>query len=270
MDHLHATYRKIHEQGFLPIFVEDGLDSKLLVEACVMAGCKGLEYTLRRHDAHIMIPWIRENYPDLILLVGSTLDGNSIVEQARLSHPQMLTLDELASIGVDGFVSMVGFREETISKYSSTHLIFAPSSTLREAFVALEAGAQFVKMMGPELDLVRQCRSDAVFGLCPVMMTGGMYLERIPEAVEAGAVVIGTGFDLVLKQSSRNPSAKEISESLKRYIETTCQARDQKWPKLAKSRDSDFSSWLLTLPHYHPFSKNGSTIPAIHVSQDLA
>src|SRR5438046_1863577 len=42
------AYRAFHDQVFMPIFVEDGYDSKLLIEACVAAGMKGIEYTLRR------------------------------------------------------------------------------------------------------------------------------------------------------------------------------------------------------------------------------
>jgi len=254
MERLQTTYRTIHQQGFIPIFTEDGFDSKLLIEACVLAGCGAIEYTLRRRDAAIMIPWIRENYPELSLLVGSTLDGTSVVERARLKHPQLLTLDELVSIGVDGFVSMVGFRPETIKRYSSKHLIVAPTSTTLEAFCAVEAGAHFVKLVGPNLDFVRRCRVDAAFSFCPIMVTGGMNLERIPGAVEAGAALIGSGFDVVLKEASRNLSAKQVAESLKRYIETTCQARDRKWPKLARARDADFASWLSALPHHHPFN----------------
>jgi len=251
---LQSTYRTIHQQGFLPIFVDDDFDSKLLVEACVMAGCKGIEYTLRRRDAHIMIPWIRENYPDLCLLVGSTVEGNAIVQQARLKHPQLLTLDELASIGIDGFVSMVGFRPETIERYSSEHLIIAPVSTMYEAYCAIESGAHFAKVIGPKLELVKYLRADPAFDFCPIMVTGGMTLKRIPEAVEAGAVLIGSGFDLMLHGLPRNISVDEIAKAIASFLHVTCQARDKKWPLLAQSRNSDFDSWVSALPHYHPFN----------------
>jgi 2-keto-3-deoxy-6-phosphogluconate aldolase len=254
MGQLQSTYRMIHQQGFLPIFVEDDFDSKQLVEACVLAGCKGIEYTLRRRDAHIMIPWIREHYPDLRLLVGSTLEGNAIVEYARLKYPQLMTLDELASIGVDGFVSMVGFGPETIMQYASEHLVVAPVSTMYEAHRAIEAGAHFSKVVGPKLDLVRYLRAEPAFDFCPIMVTGGMTVERIPEAVEAGAVLIGSGFDLILKGAPRDISVSEAAEAIRRYLEVTCQARDQKWPMLAQTHDSDFSSWSSALPHHHPFN----------------
>ena len=43
-------------QGFLPIYVHDDLDSRVLVEGAIEAGCRVLEYTCRRHDAREMIP----------------------------------------------------------------------------------------------------------------------------------------------------------------------------------------------------------------------
>ena len=39
------AYRAFHEQGFIPIFVHDHFDSKVLIEASVAAGCTGIEYT---------------------------------------------------------------------------------------------------------------------------------------------------------------------------------------------------------------------------------
>jgi 2-keto-3-deoxy-6-phosphogluconate aldolase len=258
IERVKAAYRTIHQQGFLPIFTEDGFDSRRLVEACALAGCKAIEYTLRRRDARVMIPWIRDNDPELSILVGSTLEGTSIVERARLNYPQLLTLDELDSIGVNGFVSMVGLRPETIKRYSSSHVIIAPASTILEAFCAVEAGAHFVKLVGPELNLVRRCRVDAAFDFCPILVTGGMNLERIPEAVEAGTVLIGSGFDVILKEAPHNVSTRHVAELLRRYVETTCQARYRKWPKLAQARDSDFATWLLTLPHHHPFQSHVS------------
>ena len=86
----------------MPIFVNNGFDSKMLVEAGIEAGCRAIEYTLRRGDAHRMIPWIRENYPDLYLLVGSTLEDARIVRKMREKHPQLLTVEELARYSVDG------------------------------------------------------------------------------------------------------------------------------------------------------------------------
>ena len=92
---LFDVYRSVHEQAFMPIFVQDDFDSKKLVDACVEAGCKCIEYTLRRKDADKMIPWVLEKYPDLHLIVGSTIDDEKITRKMREKHPQLLTIEKL-------------------------------------------------------------------------------------------------------------------------------------------------------------------------------
>jgi 2-keto-3-deoxy-6-phosphogluconate aldolase len=61
-DRLFDVYRAVHTQGFLPIFVKDDFQTRTLVEGCVEAGMKVIEYTLRREDAREAIPWIQETW----------------------------------------------------------------------------------------------------------------------------------------------------------------------------------------------------------------
>jgi 2-keto-3-deoxy-6-phosphogluconate aldolase len=257
MNRLFNVYRSVHEQGFLPIFVEDDLDSKMLVDACITAGCKGIEYTLRRRDAHTMIPWIRKNYPDLFLLVGSTLDSDLIIQRARKrNHEQLLTLDELADMGVDGFISMHGFSEKTIRKFSQRHLLIPAAGTITEALRQFEAGAHFIKILGPNMDLVRLCRSPATFDYCPIFLTGGMTTGRIIEAVQAGAVLTGSGFEVMLKEFSiKEHTSKEIIKILTKYLKTMQKAIDTYHPDLGRLQGLDNTHWLRGLPHQHPFDE---------------
>lgn len=249
---LFDSYRTFHEQGFIPIFVKDDTDSKMLVEACVEAGAKGIEYTLRRPDAREMIPWIRRNYPDLHLLVGSTVDNEAIVEHARTAHPQLMTLAELDALDVDGFVSMMAYSTDSITTYCSRRLVIPCAMTSNEAFCMVSAGAHFAKLIGPAVDLVKLCRADPTYGYCPIMMTGGMSTERIPHAIDAGAVVVGCGSDLILAGES-NPSKATMVRRLKEFFDVTREARAKKWPKMTAAIGGDASTWLESLPHYHPF-----------------
>ena len=253
MSRLLETYRAVHEQGFVPIFVQDNFDSKALIEGCLKAGCKCIEYTLRRSDAHEMIPWIRKNYPDLYLLVGSTVDNDRIINQMKRKHPQLMTLAQIAELDVDGFVSMLGWSSESIEKYCSDFVIAPTAMTVSEALAQITAGAHFNKLAGTDLGLAKRMRGDAAFDYCPIMITGGMTLERIPEGVQAGGSLIGAGFDLILSGREADISSDEIAKTLKVYIETTQQAKVKTWPELSGISKADDKTWLDVLPHYHPF-----------------
>ena len=253
MRRLFDAYRAFHEQAFIPIFVHDHFDSLTLLDACLEAGVKGIEYTLRRSDADTMIPWIRQNYPKLYLLVGSTQDDESIVRKAQARYPQLRTIAELDAMGVDGFVSMIGFSTESIKRYSPRRLVIPTAMTVNEAFFQVGAGAHFAKMLGPNLNLVKTCRGEPTFGFCPILVTGGMNLERIPKAMNAGAMVIGSGFDLILKGQPSDISAKGAAKLLKQYLEVTQGARAKKWPEMARAIGGDARTWLDSLPHHHPF-----------------
>ena len=252
MARLIDAYRATHEQGFLPIFTDDEFDSGMLVEACIEAGCRVIEYTLRRPDAHTMIPKVLEAHPDLFILVGSTLDDETIVRKMRPRHPQLMTIPELAKLDVDGFVSMLGYRLDTIRRYAKSHILAVSAMTVTEALQQVGAGAHFIKMGGSDLGLVRRVRNDAAFDFCPVLVTGGMSAENIPAAVDAGAVLVGAGFDLILKGKSADISRQEVAAEIRKCLSAAQESRKVRWPLLAGS-DVEERNWLDSLPHYHPF-----------------
>ncbi len=253
MSRLFETYRAIHEQSFIPLFVHDDHDSHMLLDACVEAGCRVIEYTQRRADAPTMIPWIRRQYPQLHVLVGSTLDDDNIVRQARQRYSQLRTLCELVDMGADGFVSMVGWNPKNIQKFATTHIVIPAAMTVNEAYQQFAAGAHFIKILGPDKNLVRLCRNPATFEFCPVFITGGMTRERIPEAVAAGAVVIGGGFDLMLHDMADSINVVNVGRVIRNYIDVTRTAKSMKWPALVESEGLEDRIWIEALPHNHPF-----------------
>lgn len=253
MTRIQRVYRAMHEQAFIPIFTRDAFDSNVLLEGCLRAGLACIEYTLRRPDAHVMIPRIRREHPDLFLLAGSTVDDEGIVRQAKRRHPQLLTVRELDAMDVDGFVSMMGWSLRSIRRYSRRRIIAPYASTVTEAFQQVGAGAHFAKFSGRSLDVVRVCRAEASFDFCPVMVTGGMTLSAIPDAIDAGTMVIGSGFDLMLKGRAPGVTADDVAGVLKEFVTTTREARNRKWPALAQAPGMPWPQWLERLPHHHHF-----------------
>ena len=255
MNRVFETYRAFHEQGFIPIFVKDDLDTRVLLEGCLEAGMSVIEYTLRRQDAHVMIPWIRENYPDLHIIAGSTMDDERIVAQLRRRHPQLLSLSELDAIGVDGFVSMLGWNLENIRKYSPRRLVVPAAWTVTEAFEEMAAGAHLIKVTGGgKTERARSFRAAPTFDYCPIMITGGVKTpEHVREAFQAGAVTVASGFDVTLPRST-NITSSDVAGAMRIFLEVARAAREEVWPELAAAVGAERQVWLDALPHYHPFS----------------
>ena len=255
MSELLKHYRRVHEQGFMPIFVEDGRNAKIEVEACVAAGMKAIEFTLRHHDSHKMIPWIRKNYPELTLLIGSTIADDKIVNQLRRGNsPQLLTIAELADLDVHGFVSLLCWPEEMIEKYCKTHLVFPCAATHTEAFMQIRAGAHMAKVIGRNLDVLKMCRLGASHNYCPVFVTGGQNRQQIPETIAAGAICVAAGFDDSIKDMGQEIQAGEVAKRMSDYLEVTRRARAATFPEYTAKINAPDREWLDSLPHYHPFT----------------
>ena len=248
-----TTYMEFYKQAFIPILVNDGLDAKLQIEACVQAGFKVVEYTQRRGDLKEMVPWIQKNYPDLHIIIGSTIDNDCIVKSQRRHFGQLMTLEELSALKIQGFISMLKYSSATIRRYKDTHLLIPCAATANEAYDLLAAGSHFIKVTGPDLTLAKRISSDPLFKFCPLFVTGGMDPERIPSAVEAGAVIVASGFDLMLN-GQKNLTVDSVAALLKKYQAAVISARTALYPEMTKAlNEGDMETWLEKVPHYVPF-----------------
>jgi 2-keto-3-deoxy-6-phosphogluconate aldolase len=252
MNRLFEAYRAVHEQAYVPIFCRDNFDSRKQVEAAVAAGCKAIEYTLRKADAREMIPWVRKNYPDLFVLVGSVIDSEKVIRCMKRKFPQLMTLQEIVDFDIDGFVSMLGWSQESLRRYSPTHVIAPTAMTVGEGLAQTDAGAQFQKLSA---DMVTKFRGEAAFSYCPIMVTGGQTPEAMPATFASGAVVVGTGLEVVLKGIDPKGAAKDMAPAIVTYLKAAKDARHKAWPDLAKADGGPKEAWLNALPHYHPFGK---------------
>ncbi|MBQ5777236.1 MAG: hypothetical protein IIV97_00315 [Oscillospiraceae bacterium] len=247
-------YRMAYEQCFVPIFVRDAFDTETLLRGCELAGVNAVEYTLRRPDAAEVIPTLRKRWPDRALFVGSMLDSDKITLKLREKQPQLMTFSELCEVGVDGFVSMLPFSDETLCAYSA-HCVMIPSAaTPGEALRQVDAGAHIIKLMGSDRDLRKACHAAPTHGFCPIFVTGGVTPERMPEIYADGAVLTASGFDLILKDIDPEAlTAELVAEKLKFYIDSAKAARAATLPGLQNTENRSDEEWLGLLPHYHPF-----------------
>jgi len=259
---LKDTYVTLHRQAWVPIFVRDRLDAVLLADVCVEAGLDVIEITCRRANVVEEIRRIKAAHPDLFLLVGSTVDNDDMVHFLRRRGRDQPTLEELADLGVDGFVAQFPFSDATIERYRHTHILVPGVECGAEAYHLVSAGAHFAKIhCAPVLggpDFIRAITASPTHGLLPIFVTGGVTVDSIPEYIEAGAALPGGGWDMMLRddyerfQDEARPS--DLLERLVPHIEAARAAREEFHPALAAAAASESDEeYLRAIPHYHPF-----------------
>ncbi len=247
---LFKNYRRMIEQAWIPIFVNDTLDTEMLLEGCRRAGLSVIEYTLRRRDAHLVTPTLKARFPDMVLLMGSTLDADEIVAERRRLYPQLLTIKELAPY-VDGLVSMLPYSDETLRAYASTHLCVPTAESGADALRQIKGGACFVKILGPDLTLSRRLHALPTFNYCPTYITGGVTVERMEEVYGVGNLLSATGFDVILRGLSADELTPEVvAERLRAFAEAAKNARDKAHPSLRDTAELSDEEFLQRLPNY--------------------
>ena len=250
--HLFVHYRKMIEQAWIPIFVDDAFDTNILLEGCRIAGLDVIEYTLRRKDADRVLPTLKSRFPDTVILMGSTIDSEEIVQAQKEKFPQLMTLSELAPY-VDGFVSMLPYSDETLHTYKNTHLCIPTAESGGEALRQIKAGASIIKVLGPDLSLAKRLHALPTFNYCPTYVTGGITTERMEEAFAAGNILCATGFDVLLK--GVEPSALTpvlVAERLCAFVNTAKEVRAQVFPALKDTERLSDEEFRRVLPNYCP------------------
>ena len=234
----------------MPIFVDDTLDTALLLEGCRRAGLSVVEYTLRRKDARKIVPTLKESLPDTVVLMGSTIDCDEIVEERKKRFPQLMTLSELAPY-VDGFVSMLPYSDETLRLYSKTHLCIPTAESGGEALREIKSGASIIKVLGPDFSLSKKLHALPTFDYCPTYVTGGVTIERMDEVFAAGNVLCASGFDVVLKGIDPSLLSPDIvAERLCAFRDAAILARDKARPCFKNAESLSDEAFRLALPNF--------------------
>ena len=192
---------RLARQGFIPILVNDDLDSHLLVEGAVEAGCTVIECSCRRKDARNIIPWIKREFPHVSVLGATLIDGDRISSFLCNTRPHFISVEEMVNLGADGLVSFLQFRRETYFKYGERLIMIPGVGGYNEAIEQLEMGADLVKLQGATAWDVTHLAVAATLthGAFPILISSNVSLETIPGFVRSGAALIGTGFNIILK-----------------------------------------------------------------------
>lgn len=247
---LFRAYRRLIEQAWIPIFVDDLFDTEILLEGCRLARLDAIEYTLRRRDADRVVPTLKSRFPDAVILMGSTLDSEEIVAERKARFPQLMTLSELAPY-VDGFVSMLPYSDETLQKYRNTHLCIPTAESGSDALRQIKSGAAVIKVLGPDLSLSKRLHALPTFNYCPTYVTGGITVERMEEAFVAGNILCATGFDVLLKGIEPSSlTAELVAERLRTFVDAAMEARNRVCPALKNTASLSDEEFRAALPNY--------------------
>jgi 2-keto-3-deoxy-6-phosphogluconate aldolase len=143
----------------------------------------------------------------------------------------------MVDLGADGLVSFMGFRPETYARYGAKVLMIPGVKTYNEALGQLELGADFIKFPGNSpwgAGLLSSALS-ATHGLFPVLVTGGCTLEKIAEFIKSGAVLLASGFDVILKSKALDEETvtrKLLVWAVRGMLSEVRQARSLYQPRL--------------------------------------
>jgi 2-dehydro-3-deoxyphosphogluconate aldolase/(4S)-4-hydroxy-2-oxoglutarate aldolase len=255
MCNVREKYRRVHEQAFVPIFVADRFDALALAEAAQEAGATAIEITCRRPMARVEVRQVKQSFQDLIVLVGSVVDDGPLLDHLRRRDPQFPSIAQLVDAGADGFVSALPLTASTIERYAPTHLMIPGVETLSEAVAAVQHGAHFAKLFTADLaggaSRVARLTCAATHGLVPLFVTGGITLPRVAEYLNAGAAVVGSGWDVICGVDylslQEGDDRTKLVRQLRGFIAGAAVARPPR-------PDVDDHTYVKSLPHYSPFS----------------
>lgn len=210
-----ATVRqRIEEFGILPaIRVASSEDAIFAVEAIQTAGLPVAEVTLTIPGAVGVIEHLAAKYPELVVGAGTVTN----LEWAKRC------LDAGSR-----FLSSPNLNRDVI-EFAQRHdvVVFPGALTPTEIYDAWAAGSDFVKvypcsaMGGP--GYIRALR----FPLpqIPLIASGGVTQQSVPDYIRAGAAAVGIGRDLVSPEAIRRRTPDWFLELTRRSLELVENAR---------------------------------------------
>lgn len=207
-------YNKIVETGIIPVFYNKYADiCKKVIDSCFAGGARIFEFTNRGDFAHEVFSeishYVAENYPEMVLGVGSIVDG--------------ATTSLYIQLGADFIVSPV-LKEDMALICNRRKIPWMPGcGSLTEIAKAEELGAEVVKIF-PASQIGGPAFIKNIKGPCPwtnILPTGGVKPteENLSEWFNSGAFCVGMGSQLITKKDDEGYDYEAITEKTRFSIE---------------------------------------------------
>ncbi len=206
--------KRIGDEGVVAVVRLDTVDvARQVAEALLAGGVSTIEITYTCPDPPAIIRGLDEAFGDDMLLGAGTVMA---AQQAR-SAP-----DAGAQLVVSPFL----VSHVLPAPAGRRVLVLHASSTPTESHRAVQLGADVVKIFpgscfGPKY-------FKALRGPMPelkLMPTGGVDLDNVHEWMAAGAVALGVGSNLVMKDAVKQGNFKAIEDKAREFIDAVKAAR---------------------------------------------
>lgn len=204
---------KMQESGMIPVFYHKDTDvCKNVVKACYDGGVRLFEFTNRGDFATLVFAelnrWAIENYPDMIMGVGSVMDEGTAAMYIALGA---------------NFVVAPILDEGTAKVCNKRKIAWSPGcGSVTEIDRAHELGAEIVKIF-PASEVGGPGFIKAVKGPMPwtnLMPSSGVSPdeENLKKWFEAGATCVGMGSQLFPKEILADKNYGYITEMCKKTL----------------------------------------------------
>ena len=208
--------RRVAEVGVVPVVRADSAEQAMqVIEAVKAGGVDVLEVTMTVPGAVRVIERLADRYGDQIVLgAGTVLDA----ETARACILAGAT-----------FVVSPALNTATIELCRRYSVACMPGAlTPTEVVTAWQAGADVVKVFPcGALGGAKYLKSlKAPLPQIEMIPTGGVSLKTAAEFIEAGALALGVGADLVDTKAIRAGEARKVTEAARAYVAAVRAARE--------------------------------------------
>lgn len=204
---------KIRASGVVAVVRAENEDQAArIADACLEGGVPAVELTFTVPRAHKVIESLALKYTkgEMILGAGTVLDP----ETARI-----------AILSGAQYIVSPYFDENTVRLCNRYRVPVMPGvMTLREAVLAMEAGADILKLFPGEAFGPQMIKS--MMGPLPharIMPTGGVDVDNVDKWIAAGAVAVGAGSSLTAGAKTGDYGA--ITKTARLFVERVAAAR---------------------------------------------
>jgi 2-dehydro-3-deoxyphosphogluconate aldolase / (4S)-4-hydroxy-2-oxoglutarate aldolase len=205
---------RIREVGIVPVVRAQSADEALqVVEAIREGGVPLLEITMTVPGALAVIEKVADRFPDVLVGAGTVLDPETaracILAGARFVVSPSLNLATI----------------ETCRRYSVP--VMPGALTPTEVLTAWTAGADVVKVFPcGALGGASYLKSlKAPLPQIEMIPTGGVSVKTAADFIQAGALALGVGADLVDTKAIREGNTRVVVERAREYVRIVREAR---------------------------------------------